>query len=87
LVSAREDHPSELGALKRFKKRGDDAKADQEVLERLKGEIQVLKQNRPGLLNLLAANEKERWIITEYQPNDTLKDHPSKFRGKPSLAL
>lgn len=85
--SAREDRPSELGALKKFKKRGEDAEAEKEVLDRLKHEIQVLKQRRPGLLKLLAASEDERWIITEYQPNGTLENHPFRFRGKPSLAL
>jgi serine/threonine protein kinase len=85
--SARADSVSELGALKVFKMRGDGAKAEQEVLDRLKGEILVLKQNRAGLLRLLASSEEDKWIITEYQPNGTLEDHPVMFQGKAALAL
>jgi hypothetical protein len=87
LQSARADSVSELGALKVFKMRGDGAKAEQEMLDRLKGEIFVLKQNRPGMLRLLASSEEEKWIITEYQSNGTLEDHPVMFKGKAALAL
>ena len=85
--SARADLTSELGALKVFKLRGDGAKAEQEVLERLSSEIHVLSKNKPGLLRLLAFNEKERWIITEYQPNGTLENHPFRFKGDAARAL
>jgi serine/threonine protein kinase len=85
--SARADSVSELGALKVFKMRGDGANAEQEVLDRLKGEILVLKQNRAGLLRLLATSEEDKWIITDYQPNGTLEDHPVMFQGKAVLAL
>jgi len=85
--SARPDSPSELGALKVFKSRGDDAAAEEEALDRLKGEIQVLKWGRRGLLKLLASSEEQRWIITEYQPNGTLENQPLRFRGQASVAL
>lgn len=85
--SARADLISELGALKIFKMRGGGAEAEQEVLDRLKGEIQVLGLSRPGLLRLLASSEEGRWIITEFQPNGTLEDHPAMFKGKAALAL
>jgi len=86
-VRSRQRAPYELGALKVFKKRGDDAKAEREVLNCLKAEIRALKQNIPGMLRLLASSEEGGWIITEYQPNGTLEDNPSLFKGKASLAL
>lgn len=43
---AREDHASELGALKMFDPRG----AGPEALARMRNEIAVLRENRPGLL-------------------------------------
>jgi serine/threonine protein kinase len=85
--SSRADVVSELGALKVFKMRGGGTEAEQEVLDRLKGEIQVLNQNRPGLLRLLASSEEDRWIVTEYQSNGTLEDHPVMFKGKAASAL
>ncbi|MBZ5699133.1 MAG: protein kinase family protein [Acidobacteriia bacterium] len=85
--SARADMVSELGALKVFKMRGDGAEAEHEVLNRLNGEIRILNQNRPGLLRLFASSEEDRWIITEYQPNGTLQDHPVRFKGQAAVAL
>jgi hypothetical protein len=58
-LSARADLPSELGALKVFKLRGDGAEAEQEVLDRLSSEIHVLKQNKPGLLRLLPLTKRK----------------------------
>jgi serine/threonine protein kinase len=85
--SARADLTAELGALKIFKMRGDGPEAVQEVLDRLKGEIEILKQHRPGLLPMLAASDEDRWIITEYQSGGTLQDYPHRFKGKAALAL
>jgi serine/threonine protein kinase len=87
LKSARADSVSELGALKVFKLRGDGAEAEKQLLDRLKGEIQILKQGRPGLLRLLASSEQGRWIITEYQSGGTLHDNPNRFKGNAALAL
>lgn len=85
--SARGDLTSELGALKVFKMRGDGPEAEHEVLDRLKGEIRILKQHRPGLLPMLAASDEDKWIITEYQSGGTLQDYPHRFKGKAALAL
>jgi serine/threonine protein kinase len=85
--SARTDMVSELGALKVFTMRGDGAEAEQEVLSRLKGEIRILNQNRPGLLRLLASSEEDGWIITEYQQNGTLQECPVRFKGQAAVAL
>jgi serine/threonine protein kinase len=84
---ARPDMPSELGALKVFKTREAGDETEAQAIERLKGEIHVLKQNRPGLLKLLDSNEDERWIVTEYYPNGTLENSPLRFKGNVSFAL
>jgi tRNA A-37 threonylcarbamoyl transferase component Bud32 len=80
---ARPDSVSELGAMKRFKIRDD----EQQSLDRLKQEVQILKQNRPGLPKLLDSNESERWMVTEYFPEGTLEDNILRYKGKPDLAL
>jgi serine/threonine protein kinase len=60
---------------------------EQQALGRLKSEISVLRQGRPGLPELLSANEAEKWIVTEFFPNGTLEDHLDIYRGKPAVAL
>lgn len=50
-------------------------------------EIEVLRQNRPGLPKLLGANANERWMVTEYFPKGTLEDHILEYKGNPALAL
>ncbi len=60
---------------------------EQQALERLKQEMHVLRENRPGLPKLLDANESERWIVTEYFPRGTLEDNILNYQGKPALAL
>jgi serine/threonine protein kinase len=90
---ARSDSPAELGALKIFKippeaelppALGSD---DYEAAERLKNEIIILGQGRPGLLRLLDSNLKQRWIVTEFFPEGTLEQHAQKFRGNTHSAL
>jgi serine/threonine protein kinase len=80
---ARPDAPEELGAMKIFGIRED----EQQSLARLKQEIQILRQNRPGLAKLLDSNESERWMVTEYFPEGTLEDNILRYEGKPALAL
>jgi len=81
----RPDLPSELGAMKIFKIRKDSD--EQHALDRLKQEIQVLQQKRPGLPNLLDCSESERWIVTEYFPRKTVEDNISRYRSNVALAL
>jgi serine/threonine protein kinase len=83
----REEHPSELGALKVYNPRAAGADAEQQALSRLQIEIKVLAQNRRGLPQLLDSNESERWIVTEYYPRGTLEDHALWYQGNPLLAL
>jgi serine/threonine protein kinase len=80
---ARPDSLPELGAKKIFKIRDD----EQQAIARLKQEMQVLQQDRPGLPKLLDSNEAERWIVTEYFPEGTLEDNILRYKGKPALAL
>ena len=77
---ARPDDDSELGALKMFKFE-ESGKGAEEAVGRLKNEITVLNQKRPGLLKLLDANEKEKWVVTEYMPGGTLDKKPTAYRG------
>ena len=84
---AREDHPSELGALKVFSPRAAGIAAEQQALGRLRNEIAVLSQNRPGLLKLLDHNESENWIVTEYRHRGTLEEHLRKYKGNVKLVI
>lgn len=81
----RPDAPSELGAMKLFKIREEGG--EQQAIERLKQEIHVLQQNRPGLPKLMDSNESERWIVTEYFSRGTVEDNISLYKGNPALAL
>jgi serine/threonine protein kinase len=80
---SRGDKPEELGAMKEFKIRDD----EKQSLDRLKQEIEVLQQNRPGLPKLLGFDIEERWMVTEYFPNGTLEDHIEEYTGNAALAL
>jgi len=79
----RPDLPEELGAMKEFKIRDD----EKQSLDRLKQEIEVLQQNRPGLPKLLGFDIEERWMVTEFFPNGTLEDHLEEYTGNAALAL
>jgi serine/threonine protein kinase len=83
---ARPDSAAELGALKVFKIPSAAAAAE-EAMMRLKREIAVLTEPRPGLLRLLDSNEEEQWIVTEYHPAGTLADHPQNYKGMLADAL
>ncbi len=82
----RPDDPSELGALKMFKIEGNEKEA-QEAVGRLRNEIAVLQQNRPGLIKLLDASESGRWIVTEFMAGGTIEKHPLRYKGNPLGAL
>jgi serine/threonine protein kinase len=73
--------------MKVFKLREAGAEAEQEAVERLKGEIAILRENRPGLLKLLDLNEAERWIVTEFFPGGTVEEHLANYQGRPAPAL
>ena len=79
----RQDLHTELGAMKEFKLRDN----EEQSLRRLQQEIDVLRENRPGLPELLGANVKERWMVTEFFSNGTLEDHLLEYKGNAALAL
>jgi hypothetical protein len=80
---ARPDSLPELGAKKLFKIRDDGG--EEQALARLKQEMQVLQQNRPGLPRLLDSGEAERWIVTEYFPRGTVEDTFPSTKVTPPL--
>lgn len=82
----RPDTPADLGALKIFKIPEDETEAA-EALGRLKNEITVLRQKRPGLVKLLDVNEQEKWIVTEFMPLGTLDKNPALYKGNAFGAL
>jgi serine/threonine protein kinase len=84
---ARPEQSPELGALKVFIPRADGPDAEDQMMARLKNEIAVLSQNRPGLIRMLDSNTDERWIVTQYYPTGTLEAHPLRYRGKAHSAL
>jgi serine/threonine protein kinase len=84
---ARPDNDSDLGALKQFLIPNDSGPEADEALKRLQNEITVLRQGRAGLVPLIDANEKERWIVTEYMPKGTFFGAPTKYVGNAHGAL
>jgi serine/threonine protein kinase len=84
---AREERAAELGALKIFHPRAAGPEGEQQAVGRMRNEIAVLKQNRPGLLKLLDNNEEENWIVTEYCPGGTLEGNLLRYKGNVKLAL
>ena len=94
LSYAREDHTSELAALKVFKIPSEGRSLtpppgsdEYEAIERLRNEISALRRGGQGLPKLLDSNIEQRWIVTEYFPERTLEHHPSRYRGNAPLAL
>ena len=83
---ARPDLPSELGALKIFDIPTSGREAE-EAIGRLKNEVAVLQESRPGLIRLLEANEDEKWMVTELMPGGTIEKHPNTFKGNALGAL
>lgn len=84
---ARPDNYSELGALKQFLIPDDGGPEADEALKRLQNEVTVLRQGGAGLVPLIEANEKERWIVTAYMSKGTLFGAPTKYAGNAYTAL
>jgi hypothetical protein len=79
---ARMDAVSDVGAMKVFAVR-----PEGQDTERLRQEIEVLRENRPGLPKLLDSNLAERWIVTELFPRGTLEDNHTLYKGDVLRAL
>lgn len=84
---ARDELPSELAALKVFNPRAEGPEAKQQAADRMRNEIAVLKEGRPGLLKLLDCNESENWIVSEYCHRGTLADNLHRYKGNVKLAF
>jgi serine/threonine protein kinase len=83
---ARPETDDELGALKQFAL-PESGPGAEEALKRLRNEISILRQGRPGLVKLIDANESERWIVTEFMSGGTFFDNPTRYRGDAHRAL
>lgn len=83
----RQEHQSELGALKLYNARPGWLGADEQALERLKIEIDVLNEGRTGLPKLLDYDKSKRWVATEFYAKGTLEDNLPKFAGDAQLSL
>jgi serine/threonine protein kinase len=81
LEIARQERASELGALKEFHPRAAGPAAEEQAIDRMKNEIAVLSEGRPGLVKMLDHNLSEHWLVTEYYPGGTLERHFSKYKG------
>jgi serine/threonine protein kinase len=77
---ARPETDDDLAALKQFTIPDSGPDAD-EAVKRLRNEISILRQGRPGLVRLIDANEKERWMVTEFMSGGTLFDNPARYKG------
>ncbi len=83
---ARSDTPEELGAFKVFKIPANKDEAN-EALGRLRNEISILEQGKPGLVKLLDSSDRSGWMVTQYMQNDTLDKQPRKYKGDAKNAL
>lgn len=83
---ARPDRVSELGALKLFKMPTKSEEAA-EALGRLKNEISVLQQGKPGLVKLIEGSEREKYMVTEFMPSGSLEKHLGRYKGDAYAAL
>lgn len=84
---ARQERSEELAALKIFNPRSAGPQGELHARKRLRSEITVLQQNRPGLLGFVDASESEGWIVTEYCSWGTLEQHISRHAGDALGAL
>jgi serine/threonine protein kinase len=85
--AVRPDDDSELGAMKVFKLRDAGSDGEEEAVNRLTQEVDILREGRSGLPQLLDFNLADRWMVTEYFAAKTLEYNHSKYRGNVLLAL
>jgi serine/threonine protein kinase len=74
----RPDRTEELGALKIFDKVREGGTAP---TDRIKREIEILREEYAGLPKLLDSNADEKWMITELFPEGSLDKSPKRFEG------
>ena len=66
----------------------DDARNFEDAEERLKRELEAMEQaDHPNLLKIEDLNLEEKWFVSKYYPNGTLKDRSDWYTGKVKRAL
>lgn len=66
----------------------DDARNFEDAEERLKHELEAMQQaDHPNLLKVEDLNLEEKWFVSKYYPNGTLKDRSGWFTGQVERAL
>ena len=66
----------------------DDTRNFEDAEERLKRELEAMEQaDHPNLLKIEDLNLEEKWFVSKYYPNGTLKDRSDWYTGKVKRAL
>ena len=83
----RDDNPMNHGALKILHS-PNEARNFEDAEERLRRELKAMKQaSHPNLLKIEAYNRDEKWFVSKYYPNGTLKDRSGWFNGQVERTL
>ena len=81
------EDPMNHGALKILHS-PNEARNFKDAEERLKRELEAMKQaDHPNLLKIEDHNLDEKWFVSKYYPNGTLKDRSGWFTGQVERAL
>ena len=83
----RAENPVNHGALK-ILHAPDEARNFKDAEDRLKRELKAMQQaDHPNLLEVEDFNLEEKWFVSKYYPNGTLKDRSGWFTGQVERAL
>ena len=83
----RAENPMNHGALKILHS-PNEARNFEDAEERLKRELEAMKQaDHPNLLKIEDHNPDEKWFVSKYYPNGTLKDRSDWFAGQVERTL
>ena len=78
---ARAENPVNYGALKILHS-PNEARNFEDAEERLKRELKAMQEaDHPNLLKVVDSNLQEKWFVSKYYPNGTLKDRSDWFTG------
>ena len=83
----RAEDPMNYGALKILRS-PNEARNFEDAEERLKRELEAMQQaDHPNLLKVEDHNLDEKWFVSKYYPNGTLKDISDRFTGQVERTL
>ena len=83
----RDENPMNHGALKILHS-PNEARNFEDAEERLKRELEAMEQaDHPNLLKIEDYNLDEKWFVSKYYPNGTLKDRSGWFTGQVERTL